>query len=111
MPTPFLTAYLVGAFLALACLVVMHFLYERLMWQHSTKWEELGRPAFFSGLGILATFRVYRFLAKREYRELNDPVLSRLSLGVIVLLVVAVLAPVAVKAAFYFRDGVWPSPA
>ena len=111
MPTPFATAYLVGALLALICLVVMHFLYERLMWQHGAKWEEIGRPAFFSGLGIQTTFRVYRFLAKREYRELNDPVLTRLSLGVMILLVVAVLTPIALKTVFNFRDGVWPSPA
>jgi hypothetical protein len=111
MPSPFVTVYLFSGFLGLAYLVALHFLYERLMWHHAAKWDDLGRPAFFSGLGVLTTLRVLRFIATREYRDLHDPVLSRLSVSAIVLLAIALFAPLVLKAIYFFRDGAWPMPA
>jgi hypothetical protein len=61
-------------FLSLFVLVGLWFLllflfWRRLIARHPAQYEAMGRPSFFSPLGVLPTLR---FLVTRAHRNLND---------------------------------------
>jgi hypothetical protein len=98
MSSPFAITYIAVAVVTVAYLTTMHFLFERLMWQHSSVWEALGQPALFKRAGN--PWQLMRFLVKREYLGLNDPVVTRLTILGSLLLVMA-LAGMALQFVFY----------
>lgn len=108
MPLPYAAACIAAAGLALAYMLVMHFLFARLASRHAATWEEIGSPQFLSGLHLATMLRVLRFLARRDYVELNDPVAARLALGASVLLVVIVVVCVYLQVVFYENGLRWP---
>ena len=108
MPLPYAAACIAGAALGLAYLVVMHFLFERLASRHASTWEDIGSPEFLSSLQFTTMFRVLRFLARRDYLELNDPVAARLALSASVLLIVILLVCAYLQVVFYENALQWP---
>ncbi len=109
MPLPYAAACIAAAALALAYLVVMHYLFERLASRHASTWEDIGSPEFLSSLHFTTMLNVLRFLARRDYLELNDPVTTRLALSASVLLVVIVVGCVYLQAVFYENGLRWPA--
>jgi hypothetical protein len=108
MPLPYAAAYIAAAGLVLAYLLVMHFLFARLASRHASTWEEIGSPEFLSSLHFATMLRVLRFLARRDYLKLNDPVAARLALSASVLLIVIVVACVYLQSVFYENGLRWP---
>ena len=110
VPSPYLIAYFAAAAMGLVYLVLLHFLFERLASRHVSTWEGLGSPAFFSSMNFGTVFRVLRFLLRRDYLGLNDPVAARLASSALVLLIAVVLICTYVQVVFYANGGRWPQP-
>jgi len=108
MPLPYAAACIAAAALGLAYLLVMHFLFVRLALRHASTWEEIGSPEFLASLHFAKMLTVLRFLARREYLELNDPVVTRLALSASVLLIVIVVVCVYLQVIFYENGLRWP---
>lgn len=110
MPLPYAAACIAVAALGLAYLLVMHYLFARLASHHSSTWEDIGSPEFLSSLHLTTMLRVLRFLARRDYLELKDPVATRLALSASALLVVIVLVCAYLQVVFYENGLRWPQP-
>jgi hypothetical protein len=61
-------------------------------------------------MNFRALIRVLRFLFRRDYRELNDPVVARLASSALVLLIAVVLVCTYLQVVFYANGGRWPQP-
>ena len=59
----------------------LHYRYLRMMrLSHPATWQSLGRPTPFpTGAALMMSFRVLRFLWRREYDTIDDRKFSRLS--------------------------------
>ena len=108
MPLPYAAACIAAAALGLGYLLVMHLLFERLASHHASIWEDMGSPGSLSSLHFTTMFRVLRFLAKRDYLELNDTVATRLALSASVLLIVIVVVCAYLQVVFYENGLRWP---
>lgn len=82
-------------------LVLLGLLFSLLRRSHEVTFQELGEPSFFTNNSISNGLRVVRFLLQRDYRELHDPKVERLSescrtifIGTMALFAVAVVAVV-----------------
>ncbi len=92
-----------GAFAALFMLVLVWFvliraLFKRLETRHAEKYEEMGRPTLFRRNNLRTNYTTIKFLFGREHRELDDPVLSRLSDSMLVFTVLYLAAFVGLLA-------------
>lgn len=109
MPLPYAAACIAAAALGLAYLLVMHFLFERLASHHAPTWKDIGSPQFLSSLHFTTMLSMLRFLARRDYLELNDPVATRLAL-IASALVIAIVAICAYLQVVFYENGLrWPS--
>jgi hypothetical protein len=111
MPFPYAIACIAAAALVLAYLVVMHFLFERLASRHASTWEDIGSPEGLSSLHFTTMLRVLRFLARRDYLELNDPVTTRLALSASIVLIAIVVVCAYLQVVFYENGLRWPAAA
>jgi hypothetical protein len=109
VPSPYVIAYFAAGAMGLVYLVLLHLLFERLESRHASTWQALGCPEFFSNLRFETGLRVVRFLARRDYLELNDPVATWLGLGASVLLLVVVLVCGYLQVVFYWNGYRWPA--
>ena len=109
MPSPYVIAYIAAGALALLCLVLLHFLFERLASRHASTWESLGSPEFFSRVPPATGWNVLRFLGRREYLSLKDPTTTALALGASALLIVVLLVSLYLQAVFFRNGGRWPA--
>jgi len=107
--SPYVIAYLAAGVVALLYLVLLHLLFERLASHHASTWQALGRPEFFSNLRFGTGLRVLRFLARRDYLELRDPVATCLALSASALLVLVVLVCGYLQVVFYRNGYRWPA--
>ena len=71
--------FLIGVGIVSLGLVLTQTVFYRLKNAHGRVWEELGRPHIIFNNTPSHTFRWMRFLRKREYKSLDDPVLIWLS--------------------------------
>ena len=110
MPSLYTVAYIAAGALGLVYLLLLHLLFERLASRHASTWQDIGSPQFFSNLQLRTIFRVFRFLARRDYLELNDPVATWLALSASVLLIVVVVGYAYLQVVFYANGGRWPQP-
>jgi hypothetical protein len=108
MPLPYAAACIAAAALGLAYLLVMHFFFQRLASHHALMWKEIGSPGILSSLHFATMLRVLRFLSRRDYLELNDPVATRLALSASVLLIVIAVICVYLQVVFYDNGLRWP---
>ena len=108
MPLLYAAACIAIAALGLAYLMVMHFLFVRLASRHASTWEDIGSPEFLSSLHFTTMLRVLRFLARRDYLELNDVVATRLAFSASVLLIAIVVICVYLQVVFYDNGLRWP---
>ncbi len=108
MPLRYAVAFVAATALALAYLVVMHFLFKRLASHHASAWEDIGSPEFLSSLHFTTMLRVLGFLARRDYLELNDPVATRLALSASFLLIVIAGVCIYLQVVFYVNALRWP---
>ena len=108
VPSPYVIAYFAAGAMGLLYLVLLHLLFERLESRHASTWQALGRPEFFN-VRLETGPRVLRFLARREYLELNDPVATWLGLGASLLLLVVVLVCGYLQMIFYRNGYRWPA--
>lgn len=63
-------------------------LFKMLETRHPVKFNAMGRPSLVMNNNLSNNISFMRFLLKREYVELNDPVVSRLSSVMLVYLIV-----------------------
>jgi hypothetical protein len=105
--TTFTTIYIVGAVLTIAYLVVLHLLFERLADRHLPTWELLGSPRSFSGYTLGNFGRIVRFVWRRQFLALNDPLVSALSIAAFLLLV----AGLGISLTLWFYAGSVNAPA
>ncbi len=108
MPLPYAAACIAFAALAVAYLLVMHFLFERLASHHGSMWKEIGSPGSLSSLHLATMFKVFRFLARRQYLELNDLVITRWAWIALVLLILGAIVCVYLQLVFYENGLRWP---
>ena len=109
MASPYVIAYFAIAVMGVVYLVVLHLLFERLASRHNSTWQALGSPRFFSSLRLDALGKLARFVARGEYRPLQDSALKWLCVGAVVLLAVCVLGSLFLQAVFYRSGGHWPA--
>jgi hypothetical protein len=83
---------------------MLSILCKRLADRHVVTWEHLGRPALLGG-GAGSTLKVLRFLWRREYLVLEDPVVTRLAQMVSVLVVAVVAVSLTLQVIFYVHGG------
>jgi len=103
----FTAIYVVGAVVTVAYLVVLHLLFERLADRHLPTWELLGSPRSFSGYTLGNFGRLVRFVWRRQFLALNDPVVNVLSVTTALLFVVGLV----ISLALWFNAGGVPTPA
>ena len=86
---------------ALACAVFLglylsHRLYRILETRHPEKYEAMGKPSLIMNNSISNNISFIKFLFKLEWKELNDPGLSKLSGFLLVFSVVYLIGLVCV---------------
>ena len=75
--------FLVGAIAVLFTLTLTQVVFSLLKSRHREKWEELGKPHVIFNNVPFQTVRWMRFLRKREYKQLDDVAIRRLSKAII----------------------------
>jgi len=108
MPLPYAAACIAAAALVVGYLLVMHCLFERLASHHVSTWKDIGSPGSLSSLHLATMFKVLRFLANRDYLELNDLAITRLAWIASILLILGVVLCVYLQLVFYENGLRWP---
>jgi len=109
MASPYVIAYVAIGLLGLIYLALLHFLFERLASHHSSTWQTLGSPQFFSNLQLGTLGKVIRFVARGEYRLLQDATLNLLCVSAAVLLAVCIVGSFCLQFVFYRGGGRFPA--
>lgn len=65
-------------------LYLSHRVYKILENRHPEKYEAMGKPSLIMNNSISNNISFIKFLFKREWRELDDPALSKLSLFLLI---------------------------
>ena len=77
-----IVAFVGASLAALVQPILMGLIWHRLRIRFPDRWIDLGRPAIIRNQGLEAMLRTRR-LSRRGFRELGDPVLRRMAIGLV----------------------------
>ena len=83
--TVFFVAFFAMAFI---WLILVARLFRMLKTNHADKYRAMGEPSLFWNNSLRTNYGLWKFLARREYRELDDPSVSTLGRNMLIFLMV-----------------------